>query len=408
MTYHLFKRKLRGKVRWGYWYRDASGGRRQALFPPGISKGEASLRVGQMNEREAENPAVTLREYAAEFFVPGRCQWLRRQAAKGVPLSEAVAQNRRSHLERYLFPAFGDLRLCDISSVAVENWLLDLCYVPRSAQEPAPDTQRSARPLSAQTKNHILYTLAIVLRDAHRAKMLKEVPAFEGQGVTPRRRDTLSVAELESLFPEKRTEFRTVWPELMFGVLYALMVSSGIRSGEIRALLWADIIWPLGGVLITKAYKPSGAVGDPKFNERRAVLLPDRTMALLSWWREEAKRTRPTDHVFLYEGRAVRKELLTSRLSGGLTRAGIDAAGRNLPPHSLRHTYNTRMKELLSENMLRDFTGHRSPAMTDRYDNPHLLDRLQSYREEQSRIDRFWRSRGVSPLDPREAGPEGG
>ncbi len=51
---------------------------------------------------------------------------------------------------------------------------------------------------------------------------------------------------------------------------------------------------------------------------------------------------------------------------------------------------NTIMKGILTAEMLREFTGHRSEEMTDRYDNPYLIDRLQQFSSSRKLIDKTW------------------
>lgn len=63
---------------------------------------------------------------------------------------------------------------------------------------------------------------------------------------------------------------------------------------------------------------------------------------------------------------------------------------RRLTAHCLRYTYNTKMRTLLSEQVLREFVGHRSFAMTDHYDNPILTERLIAYQGVRSSVERFW------------------
>jgi hypothetical protein len=77
--------------------------------------------------------------------------------AKKRPLSKAVAANRRAHLNNYLFPRFGDDELCNITAVEIEDWLVSL-------------------PLANQTRNHILYSLSIVLQEAKREGIISSNP----------------------------------------------------------------------------------------------------------------------------------------------------------------------------------------------------------------------------------------
>jgi hypothetical protein len=51
------------------------------------------------------------------------------------------------------------------------------------------------------------------------------------------------------------------------------------------------------------------------------------------------------------------------------------------------------MRTILSEQVLREFVGHRSIAMTDHYDNPILLERLAAYQEVKPSVEQFWGER---------------
>ena len=170
------------------------------------------------------------------------------------------------------------------------------------------------------------------------------------------------------------------------------MLSSGIRSGEARALQWKHVIWEQQGILINQAIKADGSIGDPKANEIRAIVLPQRAIELLEWWKDRCANDEPEDFILhgKTRGKPASKEAITSGFKAALERAGIEVGDRNLVAHSLRHTYNTIMKGILTAEMLREFTGHRSEEMTDRYDNPYLLDRLKQFQSSRQLIDSTW------------------
>jgi len=94
--------------------------------------------------------------------------------------------------------------------------------------------------------------------------------------------------------------------------------------------------------------------------------------------------------VFPYHGKPVANYYILDRFRYGLTNAGIDYESRRLTVHCLRYTYNTRMRTLLSEQVLREFVGHRSVAMTDHYDRPILLERLAAYQGVKPSVEQFW------------------
>jgi hypothetical protein len=48
------------------------------------------------------------------------------------------------------------------------------------------------------------------------------------------------------------------------------------------------------------------------------------------------------------------------------------------------------MKPKLPGDILREFLGYRSEAMTDHYDNPILLERLAALQSMKPKIEQFW------------------
>jgi integrase len=214
--------------------------------------------------------------------------------------------------------------------------------------------------------------------------------------------------ELIQLFPFDEKELIEIWkrpedmrkerPEiaLMFGTLFCVTVSAGLRSGEIRALHLDQVSLPNSGLMIDRAVDDRGEIGLVKkaTNEdtrSRAVIIPEVTLNMLRRWFERMPEC--PGHpglVFPYHGKPIANYYILDRFHYGLKNAGIDYESRRLTVHCLRYTYNTRMRTLLSEQVLREFIGHRSLAMTDHYDRPILLERLASYQGVKPSVERFW------------------
>ena len=249
--------------------------------------------------------------------------------------------------------------------------------------------------LANETKNHLRGTFNIILNEARRARLISTNPIADVGRLSKsqyKKRDSLSLHDISILFPPDQEELLRIWRRPDFVVLYFLMLTSGIRSGEARALVWKQIIWAQQGILINRAIKADGSIAEPKAKEIRAIVLQGRTIDLLRWWQERCVRDKPEDFVFHSQtrGKPISKEAITSGFKAALGRAGIEIGDRNLVAHSLRHTYNTIMKGILTAEMLREFTGHRSEEMTDRYDNPYLLDRLKQFQSSRQLIDKTW------------------
>jgi integrase len=183
---------------------------------------------------------------------------------------------------------------------------------------------------------------------------------------------------------------------LMFGTLFCVTVSAGLRSGEIRALHREQVSVPNSDLLIDRAIDDQGVIGplkkatenDPR---SRAVIVPEITLKMLERWLERSPECPGYPGlVFSYRGKPVANYYILDRFRFGLDNLGIDHETRRLTVHCLRYTYNTRMRTLLSEQVLREFVGHRSVSMTDHYDNPILAERLVAYQNVRPSVEQFW------------------
>jgi integrase len=166
------------------------------------------------------------------------------------------------------------------------------------------------------------------------------------------------------------------------------MATTGVRSGEVRALQWRHIL-PGGWLHVQQAVKIGGLIGTTKTGEERVIAIPSRTVAMLDLWKERTLYKEPDDFIFpgRDEGRPTNVETLTHFFPGALERAKIPVEGRNLVVHSLRHTYNTIMRAVLPEEILRQFTGHKTPEMTGLYDHPTVEDTVKRLEGTRALVD---------------------
>ncbi len=366
MPFQLWKRG-------NYFYYRLPG--EKSFHSTGLSSKRQAIDLIYQRLREGKGTETKLRVYAEFFFIWGECKWIERQHAKKRSFSKPMANMRRGHLKNYLFPEFGDIPLSDINPVSVENWLINLS-------------------LSNQTKNHILYTLNIILKEAKREKLLISNPLDDVEPMASDyvETDPFTLTELKQLFPEDRGKLLEIWKDLKWATLFNLMTATGIRSGEARALAWKNVLWDLRGILVLEAVKADGTIREPKKKEKRGIFLPTKTYNLLSEWFDKTPFNESAHLVFYGLGpfKPYEKGTLMSHFKPALEQAGIIQGGRKLVVHSLRHTYNTLMREILPEKILREFTGHRSVKMTDHYDHPDLEKRLKSLQESKPLIESVW------------------
>ncbi len=364
-------------------------------YPPGsdrrvtVSTGASTIgRAREVADRileQATGPTPRLADYTKDFFIWGKCPWIARQHAKGRPFGEYQAKTRRAHLDNHIIPAFGNKRLEVLTRPLIENWILTL-------------------PLSNQSRNHILYTLRIILREAKSAKLIRDNPLQEMEplGKNPRKRDVFTMDELRALFPAPLKELELIWKTPKYAALFITLATTGIRSGEARALLWRHLI-PGGWLHVERAHKVDGSIGGTKTGDERVIALPRRTVEVLEWWREQSP-FQGEEHLIFFgrdSGIPLNVETVTHEFHATIKRLNeaakkkklppvIKTEGRNLVAHSFRHTYNTIMRSVLPAEILRKFTGHKTPEMTELYDHPGLQERIQGLKASRSLVEKVW------------------
>jgi len=251
--YHLYKRTTAKGSHYYYWYEENGKRVPKACGRTIETKREAVAYLEELYRlevdaakkaaaRKAKKQQTTLKQFASGIFIEGSRQLIRWEA-KGKVIKRNTLKQHQQHLEHYLLPKFGSLPMCEIRPAMVEDHLLD---------------QR----LSNSCRNTIIYTLKVILREALREELIDMVPEFEPFKRNGRKQDVLSGEELQALFPSDPQELIKVWrrpagmkkePDeiaLMFGTMFCLTVSAGLRSGEIRALHRDQISLPHSGLVI--------------------------------------------------------------------------------------------------------------------------------------------------------------
>jgi len=393
--YHLFKRNRKSGDFYYYWFQQgnkriiktcgrACTDKREAVaFLEALLKQELS---GIKQKTVVQN--TLLDDFAKNMFLEGATH-LERWKAKGHILKPQTIIQHRRHLMNYIIPKFGRLPLDKIRPANVEDYLLE---------------QR----LSNSCRNTILYTLKLIMREAKREGIIEIIPEFEPFKRVGKRQDVLSTEELDALFPYEEKELIGIWKRpddmrkerdeiaLMFGTLFCVTVSAGLRSGEIRALHTEQISLANSGLVIDRALDDRGKIGLLKKataddTRARAVIIPELPLKMLErWLNRNRENPQYPGLVFSYRGKPIANYYILDRFRFGLDRLGIDHEKRRLTVHCLRYTYNTRMKTILSAQVLREFLGHRSITMTDHYDNPILLERLMAYQDMRPSVEQFW------------------
>ena len=392
--YGLYQRKTQKGKFWYFWYYpDISQPRRLKISTGKTLKWEAKqyaenffreLEALQNSKSEPISKVITLNDFTTDFFIWDKCDWIKNQHDKGKAFDISMAKMRRAHLKNYILPEFGEEKFDTIDTpnsrllaVNIEKWLSNLS-------------------LANSTKNNILSTFRIVMKWAKKHKLIKYNPLEATEQFSKldyKERDALSMEELLMLFPADNAELIKIWGSLYWTTLFLLLATTGMRSQEVRSLIWSDIIWDEGIICIERAVKLHGAIGTTKSRYEKATFLPDRTVEMLKHWKTESPFA--LDESLIFYGKDETTPLPRDRIGDVLQQRfsllpedhPVIRSGKHITPHCFRTTYNTLMRRVIPEDMLRLQLGHKSIAMTNRYDRAKMLEKILPFKNEKSKLN---------------------
>ncbi|MBM5813121.1 MAG: site-specific integrase, partial [Gammaproteobacteria bacterium] len=288
-------------------------------------------------------------------------------------LKPATARDYEAIVAIYLRPAFGSLRLRDLSREHVERLRSRLLTDPPEAIQQARAAGLAKRggeaaawrarlgAVGARTTGKVLRVLGAVLEEAARRG---QVPRNVARGISAGAQQLTSVDAARVLAaPEvARLLDRT---DGQFRLMLAMALRTGIRQGEMLALHWADVDLD-GQRLHVRRSLSGGAITTTKTRQTRVVpLAPDQVRDLRAW-----KLACPvTEARLVFPGTAggfYPACMLPKLLRRAIRRAGIsrpELAGFRW--HDLRHCFASHA--LAAGLPLVDVSrllGHSSPMVT--------------------------------------------
>jgi integrase len=441
MERSLFRRTI-GKTKrgeairaWYYWYRDPDTGKQMRKScgtknKPVLLKREAEEIIEKLAEKDreylairAEKESITIEKIATTMFDEDS-EYLRRRRSEGYIKEKVTLREIKGYLNIFILKNYGHLKPEEIDPVVVDS---DLIKMNRSNS----------------WRNRAVSILNWIFDEAVWLKMIKFKPKFKTYKRNTKKKSILSQVELSVLFPDDFTTLSKIWDRkktasdegFMFGTLFALITSTGLRNGEARAISPSQLILsdgknivkmvgadgkeietPMGetkekiiyGIIVARMYNQSDEIvmhlkkGNDEENKKiRVEVIPEKTVRYLKHWLDIRPTNSSLDLLFYYKDNSLKKakdrrlrgEYLRWRFEIGLENAEINTEGRILKPHSLRYTYNTKMKRLIPEEKLRAMMGHDYKGMTDYYTIINLAELEEQFlglRENSQAIDSFW------------------
>ncbi len=198
--------------------RGADGRRRQLRAGGFATKAEAEAELHDVvddlrNDRWRDDGRRTTETYLRE--------WLNNKVADGL-LRPTTERSYRLHVDRYIVPTIGHLRLRDLRTAHVSRMLREL----RSS---------NGSQLGATSRRRVHATLRSALADARREGLVKTNAASDA---TVPRAERPKVQPWE---PDELGRFLDYAASHRLGALIELIALAGLRRGEACGLRWADV-----------------------------------------------------------------------------------------------------------------------------------------------------------------------
>jgi integrase len=355
--------------------RDASGRRRQRRITLRGTRKDAETAAARLVVRASQASLTDGRMLAARMFAA----WLQMRAAR---VEAATFARYQGIVRDYLDPAFGELRLDNITPAAIEQAMLRWLSGPRRDRKPGR--------LSRRTVRHILETLRAILNVAVKQGYLEASPfaRIELPKVDRAIRGGFELAEVKALIDALGGS------ELAEPTIVA--VGTGLRRGELLALRWLDVDAQARVVSVRRSLEYVD--GSPHFKypktpgSERAVPLPQFVLDAL----ERHRATQHAQHMML--GLVEEPDgLIFDELGGPWNPARFSMRfyrllrQRKAPVmrfHDLRHAFGSLALEAGTNlKVISAHLGHSSIKTTaDRY--LHVLQR--AHIEAADRLDRLF------------------
>lgn len=320
-------------------------------------KVEAAFRTGLANGKfgiEKREPAPILQDFAPKFMAAMETQCADKPATV--------------HFYRDKLKC---LTASDLSKFGLDA--IDEAAIDRYKQKRTKHISRRGKPLAIASVNRELATLRRLLRLAHEWKLIDRVP------------------RIRLLRGEKNREFvlsheqEPTYLAALSGPLHdvaVVLLDTGLRIKECLSLEWANVhLEPANGA--THGYLTIRA-GKSKNSKSRNVPLTHRVVAVLKTWGPaeglvfQRPNGQPLYQTWLNEQHAEVRDRLHLSVE--------------FVPHSLRHTYGTRLGESGADAFtIMKLMGHSTVVVSQRYVHPSpefvekAVNRLEALNDEERR-----------------------
>jgi integrase len=348
-TGHVFRVERRRGPAWFAKYRLPDGRQVQKKIGPAWNE-RGRPPAGYFTKRTAEAWLRSILDEARRGTLPGMvrtgatfadaaAEWLR-FIEEDRERKPSTIKDYRSVLNSHLLPAFGSMKLEEVTPAVIERW------------------RRTLAGLSSRSKNKLLVLLHGIFRRAQHVYGLSVNPVARIEKHPQR-----ASGDIQVFSPDEVWALVRAAASRQDSAIFLTAAFTGLRLGELLALRWRDVDFA-GSAIRVRASYASGHLTTPKSGKVRAVPMAPDVAAALAQLSQREYWLGDDDLVFAgLTGGYLDGSALSRRYKAALQRAGL----RRLRFHDLRHTFGTRMIAKADIRRVQEWMGHADIQTTMRY-----------------------------------------
>lgn len=322
---------------------------------------QVKKRLGPVADIKPKDAADELRDFLTDLGrVPGvgdtvafryaAEEWLR-YVEDDRQRKPSTVRDYRNTTRRHLISRLGERPVAEITSDELEDVRAELVAA-----------------LSRRTAQKIMVIAHGIFALAKRRGWAPENPVASVEKITVR-----PPAEFAVLSPDEVQHVARHADELWARTAIFVAAFTGLRLGELRALLWRDVDFANRLIHVRRSHFGAHAMPDgaPKSGQARSVPLIDLAARALDEHSRTGARTGPGDRVFANRlGAAIGDAQVRGALYRAMRAAGINrdrGTGKLFIWHDLRHTFGTLAVRVFPISDVQAYMGHADIQTTMRY-----------------------------------------
>jgi len=170
---------------------------------------------------------MLIKDYADLFAQDG--YWRYKRAEKKKYFTDKSMLTRAAVMKNWIVPLWGDINPKRLTVKLIDHGMM------------GATSDLTHKPLAGATRNRILSVLSevyvhLIEEGKLRVNPVRDVIRCCSAPEQPR--SALPLAEVKALFPEARTELKTIWRTQKYICAFMILRDTGLRTGELVALKW--------------------------------------------------------------------------------------------------------------------------------------------------------------------------